>query len=84
MTGTLVEWADVILTMTAAQRDWILHAFPEAEGKVMRVSEYSGTAIDVEDPYGGDRAEYARCADFLSALIPGTLVRLDASSEEHA
>jgi protein-tyrosine-phosphatase len=84
MSGALVEWADLILTMTAAQYGWILHAFPEAGGKVMRVSEYSGTAGDVEDPYGGDRAEYARCADSLTVLIPGILARLGPSSEEHA
>ena len=84
LSEALVEWADLILTMTAAQNSWIRHVFPGADGKVVRVSEYSGTAGDVEDPYGEDRVEYARCADALAALIPGILARLDASSEEHA
>jgi len=80
----LIEWADVVLTMTAAQNAWIRHVFPGTDGKVMRVSEYSGTAGDVEDPYGGDRAEYARCADFLTALIPGILARLARTIHEEA
>jgi protein-tyrosine phosphatase len=83
LSEVLVETADLILTMTAAQEGWIRHLFPEAGGKVMRVSEYAGTTGDVEDPYGEDRAEYARCADALAAMIPAILARLAASNEEH-
>jgi len=84
MSEGLAAWADLILTMTAAQRNWIQHAFPEADGKVMRLAEYAGAAGDVDDPYGGNPEEYAQCADTLAALVPGVLARLRASSEEHA
>ncbi len=84
LSEALVEWADLILTMTAAQTGWIRHVFPEADGKVERASEYSGRAGDVEDPYGEDRAEYARCADILAALVPGILARLARSIHDEA
>ena len=79
LSEALVEWADLILTMTAAQTAWIRHAFPGADGKVERMSEYCGWAGDVEDPYGEDRAEYAQCADTLAGLVPGILARLARS-----
>ena len=78
----LVAWADLILTMTAEQRDWILRAFPAADGKVMRLGEYSGTAEDLGDPFGGNPVEYAQCADALAALVPGVLAHLRESREE--
>ena len=82
MSEGLAAWADLILTMTAAQRTWIQHAFPEADGKVMRLAEYSGAAGDIGDPYGGGPGEYAQCADALAALVPGVLAHLRASREE--
>jgi len=84
MSEELAAWADLILTMTAAQRTWIQHAFPEADGKVMRLAEYSGGTGDIGDPYGGDPGEYAWCADTLAALVPGVLARLARSIHEEA
>jgi protein arginine phosphatase len=76
LTRELVEWADLLLTMEGRQRDWILRSYPDAAAKVFTLAEYAGDSGDIEDPYGGEEAEYARCADQLSALMPGLLDRL--------
>jgi protein-tyrosine phosphatase len=82
MSEGLAAWADLILTMTAAQHTWIQHAFPGTDGRLIRLAEYAGAAGDIGDPYGGDPGEYAQCADTLAALVPGVLTRLRASNEE--
>ena len=41
--------ADLILTMTRAQRDWIQAAWPYTRGKVFRLCDEQGA--DVTDPY---------------------------------
>jgi protein-tyrosine phosphatase len=82
MSEGLAAWADLILTMTAEQRGWILGAFPAADGKVMRLAEYSGAPDDIGDPYGGDPGEYAHCAEVLAALVPGVLAHLARTIHE--
>ena len=76
LTRELVDWADLLLAMEGRQRDWILRSYPDAAAKVFTLAEFAGISGDIEDPYGGDEAEYARCADRLSALIPGLLDHL--------
>jgi protein-tyrosine phosphatase len=47
--ASLVRDADLILTMTLAQCDWVKAAFPSARGKVFRLCEQD--RADVMDPY---------------------------------
>jgi protein-tyrosine phosphatase len=47
--ASLVRDADLILTMTQAQRDWVLDAAPFARGKVFRLCDEQRE--DVTDPY---------------------------------
>lgn len=65
LTRELVDWADLVLAMEGRQRDWILRCYPDAAANVFTLAEYAG-----------DEADYARCADRLSALIPELLARL--------
>lgn len=44
-----VRAADVVLTMTSAQRTLILDRFPSARGKVFRLGEHE--QLDIVDPY---------------------------------
>ena len=57
----LADWADLILTMEAAQVEQIEAMFPEAEPKTHTLKGYaaggtglSGPGYDVSDPYGED------------------------------
>ncbi|MFM0503301.1 low molecular weight protein-tyrosine-phosphatase [Paraburkholderia caffeinilytica] len=49
-----VSTADMVLTMTNAQRGLILNHFPFARGKVFRLGEHE--QIDITDPYQRHRA----------------------------
>ena len=56
LTDERVRVADLILTMTKAQREQIEHAWPFARGKVFRLIE--GEGIDIVDPYRRHRAAF--------------------------
>jgi protein-tyrosine phosphatase len=56
VTDERVRDADLILTMTKAQREQIETAWPYARGKVYRLAEEEG--VDVIDPYRRHRAAF--------------------------
>ncbi|SAL77911.1 protein tyrosine phosphatase [Caballeronia peredens] len=51
-----VNEADLILTMTQAQREWVEAAWPSARGKVFRLCDEQ--RMDVIDPYRRHRAVF--------------------------
>ncbi len=69
VTTEIVAAADLILTMTARHKAYLLSFFPEAADKVSTLAEYSGEDQDVSDPFGGNLAEYEHCAAMLDKLI---------------
>lgn len=62
----LLEKSDIILTMTAAHKMVLEQTCP---GKVYTLCEYAGADFDIEDPYGGDVAEYEECAKQLYEVL---------------
>ena len=63
----LVQWADLILTMTGGQLRQIRGAFPEANGKSFRIAGYVGVPDDkLSDPYGSTMSVYK---EVLKVLI---------------
>ncbi|RKQ83854.1 low molecular weight protein arginine phosphatase [Brockia lithotrophica] len=70
-----VAWADVVLAMTAAHREALLAAFPEAREKIWTfaewVSEVSGRDLggDIEDPAGKGIEAYEATAARLEELL---------------
>lgn len=69
LTAEYVVAADLILTMTVSHKTYLLQLFPEASGKVSTLAEYSEENQEVVDPFGGNLAEYERCAVMLDKLI---------------
>ncbi len=61
--------ADLVLAMTAGQREGLIVEFPFAADRVRLLSEMSGRSYDVADPYGGTAEQYRACADELQHLV---------------
>ena len=72
----LIEKSDLILTMTAAHKMVLESA---AKDKVYTLSEFAGQDCDIEDPYGGDVAEYEECAEKLYNLLEKVAEKLGNS-----
>lgn len=73
-----IEWADLILTMTWAHKNMILHTFPNALNKTFTLKEYVTPygSKDVSDPFGGDIATYKQTYLELNRLIDELIVKL--------
>lgn len=69
ITRTLVDWADVVLTMTASHREAIAAEFPDASAKVRRLADVGGAGWDVADPIGAGRQAYRATANELERLV---------------
>jgi protein-tyrosine-phosphatase len=65
----LLEEADLILTMTENHKKAILDFMPEVADKVFTLGEFTGTNIDIPDPFGLSVEEYLKCAKDLEILI---------------
>jgi tRNA threonylcarbamoyl adenosine modification protein (Sua5/YciO/YrdC/YwlC family) len=74
LTEPLVRHADVIFTMTRAQRDAIVAQWP---GAAERTRLLCGDESDVCDPIGGPRERYQRCAVQIRAELELRLDELD-------
>ncbi len=62
--------ADLVLTMTQAHKQAIVHYFGDAfELKTQPLLDYVGIGGDVADPYGGSVEVYRACRDQLQRAI---------------
>lgn len=59
LTETIIEQADIILTMTEAHKMMLSLM---GRGRIYTLMEYAGSEGDISDPYGGDLEEYEECA----------------------
>ena len=71
---SLLEWADLVLAMTAAHKSAICLA--DKAGKVYTLREYAGAhdqaapnQTDISDPFGGDLGVYLACAEEIYGLL---------------
>lgn len=76
LTQADVDEADLILVMTKRHKDIILRELKSTEAKVHLLSEMTGSAYDVLDPYGGSIADYRRIARELQDLIESGYPRI--------
>jgi protein-tyrosine phosphatase len=75
---------DLVLTMTAGQREGIVVEFPFAANRVHLLTEMSGRSYDVPDPYGGSQAQYDACAEELEQLIEAGAALIVALANKNA
>ena len=85
-TAELGEWADIILTMEAAQIDQLEAMDPESADKMHTLIGYAkgikgypgdDQAFDIEDPYGEGFEEYKSCAHQLNELVQVVVKQLE-------
>lgn len=77
LTREMVAGADVVLTMTARHKEFVLGLAPEAAARVFTLAEYAGEGgTEVPDPFGQDLETYKQTADTLARLVQGALDRL--------
>jgi protein arginine phosphatase len=71
LTGTQLEWADVVLTMTLSHKQAIAGQFPQFARKVFTLKEFVGETYDVDvvDPFGGNVKIYQETYEELDKLI---------------
>jgi len=73
LTPDLVEAAFLIVVMTAAQRETVVHRFPMAADKVYVLNEFApgAPATDVQDPIGSVVPVYREVRDTIDRALPG-------------
>lgn len=73
----LVAEAQLILTMTLGQRDYLREQYPQKANHTYTISEFSGNHFgDVVDPFGGGLIAYRACRDQLKILVDELLTKI--------
>lgn len=83
LTEEMVHSADLILTMTAAQKQHLVDLFPEDAEKIFILKEFAQgsppdteESLDIIDPFGQPESVYQECADELVQVIEQAIKRI--------
>jgi protein-tyrosine-phosphatase len=79
VTEELIMGADLILTLTTAQKNLIIDNYANAYEKTFTLLEYVGETGDISDPFGGDINIYRNCANSIESSIEKLLLILKES-----
>ncbi len=81
----LLNWADLILTMTVSHKLAILANYPELKEKVSTLYEYIERTdkIDIADPYGGSLEVYRETLNELEGGINALFIKLQKTENNH-
>ncbi|PFA20978.1 MULTISPECIES: low molecular weight protein arginine phosphatase [Bacillus cereus group] len=70
ITEKLIEWADMVLTMTESHKQLVIGHYPGAGNKVYTFYEFvEGTRKDISDPFGGSLAIYQSTLVEMEKLV---------------
>lgn len=70
ITEKLIEWADMVLTMTESHKQLVIGHYPVAGNKVYTFYEFvEGTRKDISDPFGGSLAIYQSTLVEMEKLV---------------
>ena len=72
------QWADLILTMTAAHKEMVINLVEEAKHKTFTLKEYvaMGDGTDIHDPFGGNLQIYEQTYNQLNEAINKLEIKL--------
>ncbi|HSL93849.1 MAG TPA: ribose 5-phosphate isomerase B [Bacillota bacterium] len=78
--GNLMDWADLVLTMTRQHAALLVTHFPEHSGKIHTLRSFAAddNGEDIADPFGGDVTAYERAA----ADIEGSIMKIYQAHKE--
>jgi protein-tyrosine phosphatase len=76
LTKEMLDNSDLVLTMTSYMRSLLLSNFPNMKNKIYSLNEYVGMKGDIADPFGGDKAIYAKTFNELRNSILLLFVKL--------
>lgn len=77
----LLDWADLVLTMTRDQKEHLLLMDPDLNGRVFTLAEFVGAEGDVPDPYGDTREAYRKVRERLQELLERLVARLQETAQ---
>ena len=75
----MLSEADLILTMTKAQKGTLISNFPVYKEKIFTLTEYVGDSNDILDPFGSDIIVYRECAMQLTEAVMKLLSKVEES-----
>jgi protein-tyrosine-phosphatase len=76
ITAELLAAADLVLTMTVSHKENLLRLFPAGRDKIFALGEFSGSGLDVADPYGQGLREYQSCAGQIETMLEPVLDKI--------
>ncbi|MEN8702014.1 low molecular weight protein arginine phosphatase [Bacillus infantis] len=78
LTAELVEWADVILTMTSGHKWNVVSMFEGAESKTFTLTEFAGEqGGEIPDPFGGSLEIYRQTFNELKKHIEKIIIKIE-------
>lgn len=83
VTKELLDWADIVLTMTSSHKEAILHRFPHVDAKLFTYAEFAtpDNPFEIADPFGGTLQDYQFTLYQLQELQKQMRTRLDSYSD---
>ncbi|MEH7455877.1 low molecular weight phosphatase family protein [Bacillus pseudomycoides] len=70
VTEALLEWADIVLTMTGNHKQLVLGYHPKVEEKLHTLYEFTeGISKDISDPFGGSLSIYQTTLAEMEKLV---------------
>jgi len=71
-----LSWADIVLVMESAQREFVSMVFPTQSAKVTLLGDFNrsrGGGGEIEDPYGSSIEVYRTCFGEIEEVIDGLI-----------
>lgn len=71
LTREIIDWANVILTMTGSHKELILSQYPDVAEKTFTLKEFAeeSGSLDVADPFGGNEQIYQKSFEEIQKSI---------------
>jgi len=83
-----LNWADIVLVMESAQREFVSMTFPTQSAKVALLGDFNrsqGGGGEIADPYGSSEEVYRACFGEIREAIHGLIQLLskDSAPRDH-